>query len=388
MENLPLILLFFILLVFITRSFTTLIHELGHAIPALLLTRESVSIYIGSYGDPKKSLHLKFGLLVIWFKYNPFSWRLGLCVPSAKQIPIYKQIIFTLTGPFSSLLIAIFAYYIRFIYDLHGFINLILIVFLISSIFDLFSNLIPNKIPIQLYDGRLVYNDGYKLKQLIYFRKFAKEYYQAVELYNEQNFKEAAILFMSILKSGIKDEIIYRLTINSLFQIRDFNLANDISNEFLLNGKLNSDDYANLALSYSHLAQFNIALEFYDKSLLLNPNNKFSLINKGFTLILLDKYQEAIPLFDKAIEIDKTFSYSYNNRGLAKIKLGKTEEGLEDMNISFKLNENDSYYFRNLGIYHLDRGEYSKALELFIKAKEHDDTTYKIDELINKANRH
>ncbi len=42
---------------------TVLLHELGHAIPALILTRQKVSIYIGSYGDPDKSLHFRIGLL-------------------------------------------------------------------------------------------------------------------------------------------------------------------------------------------------------------------------------------------------------------------------------------------------------------------------------------
>ena len=43
--------------------------------------------------------------------------------------------------------------------------------------------------------------------------------------------------------------------------------------------------------------------------------------------------------------------------------------------------------YRNLGIYHLDQKEYDEALNLFKKAKELDDTTHMIDELIRKAER-
>jgi len=388
MDYFPFILLFFALLVLVTRPFTVLFHELGHAIPAILMTRQKVSIYIGSYGDPKRSLHFRIGLLEVWFKYNPFSWRLGLCVPSAKEISINKQIIYTLTGPLASFVIATVACYITFTYDLHGFLKLFLIIFLGSSIFDLFLNLTPNNAPIQLYDGRLTYNDGYQLKQLLSYKRFPKEYEQATVLYNKQKFAEAAAIFKNILGRGIKDENIYRLAISSFLQVKDYNGAKDLSDEFIIHGNLNSDDYANAGISYSQLYKHDKALEFYDKSLQLNPGNKYSLNNKGFTLNLLDKFQEAIPLFDKAIEIDKTFAYSYNNRGLAKIKIGKAEEGLEDINNSFKLDENNSYGYRNLGIYHLDKEEYSKALDLFRKAKELDSTTYMIDELINKANRH
>lgn len=352
------------------------------------MTRQPVSIYIGSYGDPEKSLHFSIGLLDVWFKYNPFLWRLGLCVPSAKQISINKQIIYTLTGPLASFAIATLACYFTFTYDFHGFLKLILVIFFGSSVFDLLVNLTPINTPILLHDGRLTYNDGYQLKQLFYYKRFPKKYEQAVELYNQQKFAEAAITFKDMLNSGITDENIFRLAISSFLQIKSYKQAKELCDEFIMQGNLNSDDYANVGFSYSQLEQHDKALDFYDKSLQLNQDNKYSLNNKGFTLNLLNKFQEAIPLFDKAIEIDETFAYSYNNRGLAKIKIGKAEEGLEDINKSFKLDENNSYGYRNLGIYHLDKGEYSKALDLFRKAKELDGTTHMIDELINKADRH
>lgn len=388
MEYFPLILLYFALLVLITRPFTVLFHELGHAIPAILMTRKTVSIYIGSYGDPKKSLHFSIGLLDVWFKYNPFSWQLGLCVPSAKQISINKQIIYTLTGPLASFVIAIVACYFTFAYDFHSFLKLILFIFLGSSIFDLFVNLTPRTAPVKLYDGRLTYNDGYQLKQLFYYKKFTKEYKQAAELYNQKKFAEAATLFNDFLKSGFKDENIYRLAISSFLQVKNYKQAKELSNEFIMKGKMNSDDFANAGITYSQLDSHDKALEFYDKSLELNPNNKYSLNNKGYSLNLLNKFEDAITLFDKAIEIDKTFAYSYSNRGLAKIKIGKTEEGLEDINHSIKLDANNSYAYRNLGIYHLDKGEFSEALDLFRKAREIDSTTHMIEELIYKAENH
>lgn len=387
MENF-LILLFFALIVFITRPLTVLFHELGHAIPAILMTRQTVSIYIGSYGDPKKSIHFSIGLLDVWFKYNPFSWRLGLCVPSAQQISINKQIIYTLTGPLASFIMAVFACYFSFAYGLNGFLKFILIIFLGSSIFDLFVNFSPSNAPIKLFDGRLTYNDGYQLKQLFHYKRIPKQYEQAAELYNQQKFAESAIIFREILKNGIKDENIYRLAISSFMQVKDYHQAKELSDEFIIHGKLNSDDYVNAGISYSQVDLHDRALELYDKSLELNPGNKYSFNNKGYTLNLLNKFQEAILLFDKAIEIDETFAYSFNNRGLAKIKIGKVEEGLDDINYSLKLDENNSYSYRNLGIYHLDRGEYSKALDLFIKAKELDKTTHMIDTLITEANRH
>lgn len=380
-----LVLLFLITLTFGTRPLTVLFHELGHAIPAILMTRQTVSIFIGSYGDPSKSLHFRVGLLDVWFKYNPLAWRLGLCVPTAKNISTNQQIIYTLTGPLASVVVASVTCYFAFAYDIHGSIKMILIVFLGSSIFDLWVNLTPNSTPIKLYDGTLTYNDGFQLKRLFFYKRFQKEFDRAAELYNQQNFAKAAIAFQNLLELGFKDENLYRLAITSFLQVKNYKEAKDLSEEFIVHGNMNSDDFVNAAISYSRHEQHDKALALYDQSLSLNPNNKYSLNNKGFTLTLLNKFEEAIPLFDKAIEVDPEFAYSFNNRGLAKIKVGKTEEGLEDINYSFKLDANNSYAYRNLGIYHLDKGQHSKALELFIRAKELDGTTHTIDDLIHKA---
>jgi tetratricopeptide (TPR) repeat protein len=388
MEYFVVIFICIVLFVLITRPFTVLLHELGHAIPAIIMTKQPVSIYVGSYGDPKNSLHFRVGLLGIWLKYNPFLWRLGQCVPSAKQISTNKKIIYTLTGPLTSFVFALVACYFTFAYGFHGYVKLILVIFLGSAILDLFVNLIPRAEPVRLYNGSLSYNDGYQLKKLFYYKIFSKEYEQAVELYTQQKFGEAALAFKNLLKIGLKYEDVYRLAINSFFQVKNYTQVKVISERFIIQGNMNSDDFGILAISYSQIGEHDNALELYDKSLELNPNNIYSLSNKGFTMNLLNKFEEAIPLFDKAIELDKAFAYSYNNRGLSKIKIGKTEEGLEDINYSFKLDEYDSYGYRNLGIHHLDKGDYSKALDLFRKAKELDGNTHMIDDLISNAELH
>lgn len=383
MQYFPIFLLILGGLVFIARPLTVLFHELGHAIPAVMLTRQKVTIYVGSYGDPKKSIKLNFGVLVIFFRYNPFAWRLGLCVPSATTVSSNKQIVYTLTGPLASLAIATIACYFTFAYDLHGFLKLFLIVFLGSAFLDLLVNLIPNETPIKLYDGSITYNDGYSLKQLFYFKRLPEEYSEAANLFNAQRYGDAAILFEKLLSDGIKDENIYRLAISSYLQHKKYKKAKELSDAFSLTGKMSSDDLTNIALSYSQLGFHDEALKLYDKSLELNPDNKFSLNNKGYTLNLMNEFEKAISFFDKAIEVDKDFAYSYNNRGLAKIKLGQTEEGLQDINHSFKIDPNNSYAYRNLGIYHFEREEFDEALNLFVKAKELDSSTHMIDQLLN-----
>lgn len=383
----PIIILFFALLVFIIRPFTILFHELGHALPALILTRQPVTIYLGSYGDTKHSIHFRVGLLDIWLKYNPLAWRSGLCIPTAKEVSINKQIIYTLTGPLTSFIIAVIACYFVFAFDLHGSLKLIFIIFMGSAIMDLITNLNPNPVAIKLHDGSLTHNDGYQLKQLFYYRKLPKEYERAVALYTKLNYKEAALLFEQMLESGIKHEDIFRLAICSFLQINNYDKAKQLSDEFIVKDEVNTEDLITAAHIYTRLGQYEQALALYDQSLDLDPDNTHALNNKGYTLTLMEQFEAALAPLDKAIEIDKHFAYAYNNRGLAKIKTGKETEGLEDIHYAIRLDRNNAYAYRNLGIYHLDKGAYAEALDLFRKAKVMDSSTLMIEALIEQAER-
>ena len=156
-------------LVCIARPLTVFFHELGHAIPSILLTGRQTTIYVGSYGDPRRSIRFTIGLLQVYFRYNPLSWKLGLCVPS-EAVSLNRQILCIIAGPLTSFMIAAVCCYFTFTYDLHGLLKLFLVVFLGSGILDLIINLLPARAPVQLYDGTTAYNDGYQLIQIIQYK--------------------------------------------------------------------------------------------------------------------------------------------------------------------------------------------------------------------------
>src|SRR5258708_39407973 len=64
---------------------TVTLHELGHAIPALLMTRDEVTIFIGSFGSPYKSFRFTIGRLEFYCKCNPLLWYKGCCLCSVDQ---------------------------------------------------------------------------------------------------------------------------------------------------------------------------------------------------------------------------------------------------------------------------------------------------------------
>ena len=374
-----------IALVFVIRPFTTLFHELGHAIPALILTRKPVTIYLGSYGEQKGSLNFSIGPLKIWFKFNPLSWLNGLCVPHATEISVNRQIIYTICGPFASILLAVVCLYLVFTYDAHGGLKLILMVFLGCAVFDLIVNLIPRDIPIQLPDGEITYNDGYHLKYLFNYRTFPDDYFKASALFYEKKYEEAYLIAKDLAtrkKHGVE---MLRLAIAAAVNTRRYKEVLSLYENRHKKIKLDTHDYGQIGIIHGFLDDKENSLKALNKSLELDPNNVHSLNNRAYLLVWWNRLDEAIADLTKTLDLDPGFSYAYNNLGLAKIKLGDVENGLALINKSLESDPHNSYAFRNLGIYHLEFGRAQEALDYFIKTKDLDGNTHLIDSLIQEA---
>ncbi|MCR9248873.1 MAG: M50 family metallopeptidase [bacterium] len=367
----------------VTRVLTTIPHELGHAIAGLLLTKEEIAIYIGSYGDPEEGLHFMLGRLKIHFKYNPVLWDHGLCVTEATQLSFIRTYIIVLAGPLASLLLAIVCLYI-FNLDVHGAIRLAALLFLVSSVIDFIQNIVPNEQPILLHDGSITYNDGQALRQLRKSRDVYKEFLILREYFDQEEIEKGISLFESTY-SKHPDINILRWGIAFYLKKESYERAIELFQELKEKYELNTDEYCNYGLAHSRLGEHQKALELYDESLKLDPSTFYSLNNRGYTLNLLHRYEEAIIDFDKAIEINPEFAYAYNNRGLSKIKLGRADEGLYDIEKSMELDDQNSYAYKNLGIYHKDKGEIEEAMKLFLKAKNLDPETDGLIELITET---
>ena len=158
-------------IIIVTHPLTVILHELGHAIPAILFTKEKVTIYIGSYGETEKSLRFRVGLLEVWLKKSIF-WKTGLCQTSSNNMSFTKKIIFIVGGPLASLTFAVVASYYVFSYDMHGAFKMIMSFFTLAAAWDFFSNIIPSDHPTKLSNGNVCYNDGNSLRKLIYHKRF------------------------------------------------------------------------------------------------------------------------------------------------------------------------------------------------------------------------
>jgi tetratricopeptide (TPR) repeat protein len=369
----------------IMRPITAIVHELGHGITTLLVTNGKATLYIGSYGDPNKSIVLKLGRLNIFFKYNPLRWNYGMCVPQSQSVSINRQLLISLFGPLSSILLGAVFLAIAFGTPIHDSTKVLAIFFAASALLDLWIDLVPRNNPIELFDGSIIYNDGHRLKELIAIKRDAKSYPIAYKLFENQDYKEAAEYCEKRIATHTQISEIYSIAIHAYIKLKDYQKAQIVMQKQAEVLNLNADDYSNAGLIESELKNYEAGLEYYQKSLALDPDHKYSLNNRGYSYNLKGEYKLAIDDFNHLLKVDPDFAYAYSNRGFSKIKLGLLEEGKEDLETALELDDQNSYAYMHFGVYNSEKGNYKSALKNFEKAFELDDSTHGILEHIERV---
>lgn len=139
----------------------TLLHELGHAIPALIFTNEEVTINIGNSNLNKQ---IKLNRLVI--KINGYNSLVDVSYGYVNLAPLdtkFKVVFMTLGGPLTSLIVSILLY----IYLINVSLPYVLMIsfnaLFIFSAFQFLLTIFPIKYFYKPYVGHT--SDGYKILQ-------------------------------------------------------------------------------------------------------------------------------------------------------------------------------------------------------------------------------
>lgn len=380
--------LFLFFIVVFVRPITVLLHELGHGLTALLVTRGKVSLFLGSYGDRGKGYRFGFGRLELYISKGIYYQGAGLCIVESTNLSIARRMAYIAMGPGASLVAAVLFFALGTSTWVNEDIARMAIFCFLSASLDLVINLVPRKAPITLHDGGKTYNDG-RLLLMLWSRRWEEEAYSiAVEHYNAGEFAEAATLFHGVVRKEKRVREPYRLAISSYLQVRNFANARMLLQEMAEQWPLEADELMSYAYMKIQENDLNGAIADLDRILELRPSDAWALSNRGFVHELLGAYDMSMADLDQAIAADPQHSYAYNNRGLTLIRLGRMQEGLDNILKAFELDGKHSYMHRNLGIYHFEMGHYAEALPHFVRAAELDNNTLLNAEYLERTKQH
>jgi len=373
-----------IAIVLMTRSITVLIHELGHAIPSLLFTKEEVIICVGSYENLTKSKGIKLGRLTTFFTFNIFNWNSGLCLH--KGVTTFMQnFLIILGGPLASLLIGLGMIYLVKNWQ-GGQYEVVVAVFLIvSALWDFISNIIPHEKPLVTHNGNIVYNDGYQLKRLLQQNNLATHQQEALRAYQSKQYDKVLSLLEKDKLEGLKTIEVQRIYIESLMYTRQLEEAEESFYHYFGQTELKSPDFSLIAEIKMEQQQYENALQAYDRAVYLDFTNPLLHDKKGLCHTNLADYEDAVVAFSKSILHNPDFYQSMVNRAYALIKLERLDLAERDLNNALALNQEYPKTYFCMGLLKKELGADPEALTYLLKAQkmgfEHHGLDYYIAEV-------
>jgi len=357
-----------ILILIFSRSITTFVHEMGHAIPSLLFTSGPVVICLGSYADISKSYGFAIGRLTIFFKLNILSWIIGLCSHEKTKSRTHSAII-TLGGPLASLLLGLFFIKMFNLPNLSDLQKSLFMLMIASSIFDFFVNIIPMQQALFLYDGSIMYNDGKQLQMLFNERGLPESYATGVELMQEKKYTEAKDIFEKILKDGYIKDSVNRNLIDCYIALEEYDKAIDNMSQYSSLDKMKNEDNGKLGFIFYALGAYEKALTYYDNAIHFDFKNSKYLNGRGLVKDELGDHHGAITDFRASIEYNEGFANPYINMGRLLFRMDQKNEAFEFLSAGISLDENNADAHFHLGRYYDDRYETQKAYDHFLKAE-------------------
>jgi len=357
---------------FVTSPLIAIFHELGHALAHLILTKPGkIDIYIGSYGEGKKTIDFRIGKLYFHIKRTfPFVKGIGLCKSDKTGTDYIKRIVILLAGPVFTVVAAIGIGAIIFNTNAHGLIKLYCFAFMFFSIVSLYVNLRPRTIR----NGKDEYidNDGKQLLFTLKLKKSYADYITALQCASIGELELAILKLEVILKKLPGEEKILRQLISYTMYAKHYEKALFYLIQLEEKSEFSTKDILNKACMQSLTGHYEESLPNYRLVLKYDAENLTALNNLAYSLVERGEYEEAQQLLKKAENIDPQFYYTYGNLGYLKVLQGDLETGKSLIDKSTEFDGNNAYTYKALGVYYLKLKNADMANECFEKAVELD----------------
>jgi tetratricopeptide (TPR) repeat protein len=361
------------------------IHELSHALPALLFTKQEVTIFIGFYGD-KNSPKFKLGRLTIHIrpKFNYLKNR-GTCMQS-NDCSFFKQLIILVFAPIVVLALIILLASFIVVSDYNMYIKIVAGIFMVSAMINFLVNLFPQKIRIKNYE-RQFYTEGYLLILLWENKRNYNILISACRYYDAHDHKKA-LVYLNKVAEKYFDESIFSMKLNSFVQLGNYGLAKKLYKKYRktdLYRKINSDDYGNIGYSDIQLKHYHEALLHLNRAIKLNPNKAKNLNNRGYVHNILGDFKSAKEDLNSAIFINENAANYYCNRAYSNLMMNYHGEAFSDVEKAVQVEPNNPYPRIALGIHFFYAENYPQALKNFERAKQLSEEESIADKYINEA---
>lgn len=369
---------------FIGFSLTTLLHELGHGLPALFYSRQPVSLLIGSHRETSGSFPVRLGRLTIWFTRNPLRWPLkGRCLHhpvSSRQIGII-----VLSGPLLPLLVTSATLAFALMQEWVGGSIVALSLLTLAAALSAIVNLVPApERQNNLYGGLL--NDGRLLVNLVQRYRYRDILQKAAAAFEHEDYLAAATLYQSLVDKGLREPGVCWALMMAHYEAQHYAAAAEIYERLLNWENVSAAGHYAAAFIAIYAKRYELSRIAFERTLQLEPAHPTAFLNQGYSLSLLERYPEASAIYDQVLAATPDDGYALACRGWTKVQLGDEAEGVAEMQRGIALEpETNAYGYFLLGRHELSKGRVQEARTLFTKAQTIDASVHELGEWQAKA---
>lgn len=363
-------------------------HEIGHAIPLLLFSKNPVLLFVGNKANSKKFIDFNVGRLHFKVCYDSFFVSGYARFEENITLAKWKNIVIVLWGPLFSAIVCAILFFSAFYLNLHGFFKFLMIGFLMHSIFELCS-IFSYRIFFQ--NDYYVFSDGANLYHSLFKKYGLTEINHALYMYYSQNFDESVKLMEPIIEDGFYDSFFEQAYIVSLSYNDSTSQSYDIYSRSKLKYTILPIDKSKLGATLLLNGNQNgrhLILDAFQE----NPKDDTILANKAFLSLEEGNYTNAKEIFNYLLHSPIFKSYAFANLTLARY-LSKTEKiGLSHFDLCIQEFPLEAYGYRNKGIYLYNMENFKEAIKYFRSAIKKDKNCYLankyFDQCLTKLNQH
>lgn len=356
--------------------FTTLVHEMGHAIAAYIYSKNRVVIYLGSYGDAKNSKQISLGRFDFLIKPNIFTWKGAMCSYLPEGITLKQSFIITLAGPIASLILALCVLAVILLKHPTGLWEPFFKIFCYWSLLVFLYNIFASPRAINLENGHTIDNDGAQMRKILHRINAPIELVDAENYFAEKKYKIALPILEKIIRDGTKSPDIYRMAITAHIKLKHYQEANQLQKQQInLIGNINTSDRTNMAILKCHIDGYDEGIKYCAHLLQLYGENITIYNIFGNALTETGRTEEALVYLDSALKVNPQFIEALITRAYTKIKLGMLEEANTDIEAAMAIDNTNPVVWRNSGLYNYHMWRYEQAIQCLEKALELDPET-------------
>ena len=354
-------------LILASRILTTFIHEMGHAIPALIWTNGPVGIHIGSHNMPTKP-GIRIGRWYGFMEFNLFRLDIGLCMHQ-KAEKTWQQWAIVLGGPIASLCLALGLLLFILLGNLSDNFIIVLSIFIFSALLDFVVNITPSSNPIVVDGKRKVYNDGYRLQRLSRGWWFDPLYLKAIQAEEEGDLEKAVEAYEAIPKKGRNKIKIYRSLIEGLTELGRSEEALKYLKELEAIHKFKAIDHYLAAKIHLQNNDFEAALTQLNRSIYLEFQHPLYLESRANLHVEMGSYELAKKDFDRAIFVSTDNGALFRERARALLRLNELEAAWADIETAERLGPEHPNLVLYKGLWYEAKEEAELALQHLRNAK-------------------